>query len=94
MWYNSKKERYWVKYHFKTNQGIKNITQEEADKSGTDADYHRRDLFEAIKQGNYPSWRSLSSQIMPFKEAETYRFNPFDLTKVWPHGGLSFARSR
>ena len=48
-------------------------------------DYHRRDLFESIKRGDYPSW-TLKVQIMPFAEAETYRFNPFDLTKVWPHG--------
>jgi catalase len=86
MWVNAKGERYWVKYHFKTNQGIDFLTQEEADRiAGVDADYHRRDLFEAIKRGDYPSW-TLKVQIMPFKEAETYRFNPFDLTKVWPHG--------
>jgi len=86
MWVNAKGERYWVKYHFKTNQGIDFLTQEEADRiAGVDADYHRRDLFEAIKRGDYPSW-TLQVQIMPFKEAETYRFNPFDLTKVWPHG--------
>jgi catalase len=75
-----------VKYHFKTNQGIDFLIQEEADRiAGVDADYHRRDLFEAIKRGDYPSW-TLKVQIMPFKDAETYRFNPFDLTKVWPHG--------
>jgi catalase len=86
MWVNAKGERYWVKYHFKTNQGIDFLNQEEADKiAGVDADYHRRDLFGAIKRGDYPSW-TLKVQIMPFKEAETYRFNPFDLTKVWPHG--------
>jgi catalase len=86
MWVNAKNERFWVKYHFKTDQGIENLTQEEANRiAGEDADYHRRDLFEAIKRGDYPSW-TLKVQIMPFKEAETYRFNPFDLTKVWPHG--------
>ena len=86
MWVNAKGERFWVKYHFKTDQGIDFLTQEEADRlAGVDADYHRRDLFEAIKRGDYPSW-TLQVQIMPFKEAETYRFNPFDLTKVWPHG--------
>jgi catalase len=85
MWVNAKNERFWVKYHFKTNQGIEFLTQEEADRiAGQDADYHRRDLFEAIKRGDYPSW-TLKVQIMPFKEAETYRYNPFDLTKVWPH---------
>jgi len=86
MWVNAKGERFWVKYHFKTDQGIECLTQEEADRlAGKDADYHRRDLFEAIKRGDYPSW-TLYMQIMPFDEAETYRFNPFDLTKVWPHG--------
>ncbi|MFW6011540.1 MAG: catalase [Desulfosalsimonas sp.] len=86
MWVNKDGERFWVKYHFKTDQGIENLTQEEADRlAGEDADCHRRDLFEAIKRGDYPSW-TLMVQIMPFKEAETYRFNPFDLTKVWPHG--------
>jgi len=86
MWVNAKGERFWVKYHFKTDQGIDFLTQKEADQiAGEDADYHRRDLFEAIKRSDYPSW-TLRVQIMPFKEAESYRFNPFDLTKVWPHG--------
>jgi catalase len=85
MWVNAKGQRFWVKYHFKTDQGIDFLTQEEADQlAGQDADYHRRDLFEAIKRGDYPSW-TLKMQIMPFEEAKTYRFNPFDLTKVWPH---------
>lgn len=86
MWVNVKGERFWVKYHFKTDQGFDFLTQEEADRiAGEDADFHQRDLFEAIKRGNYPSW-TMKVQVMPFKEAETYRFNPFDLTKVWPHG--------
>jgi catalase len=85
MWINKKGERFWVKYHFKTDQGIECLTQEEADRlAGVDGDYHRRDLFEAIKQGNHPTW-TLNVQIMPYEEAKTYRFNPFDLTKVWPH---------
>ena len=85
MWVNAKAERFWVKYHFKTDQGIDFLTQEEADKmAGQDADYHRRDLFNSIKEGDYPSW-TLKVQIMPFEEAKDYRFNPFDLTKVWPH---------
>ena len=85
MWVNAKAERFWVKYHFKTDQGIDFLTQEEADKmAGQDADYHRRDLFNSIKNGDYPSW-TLKVQIMPFEEAKDYRFNPFDLTKVWPH---------
>ncbi|GAA4436967.1 catalase [Bremerella cremea] len=86
MWVNAKGERFWVKYHFKTDQGNDFLTQNEAEKiAGEDSDYHRRDLFNAIKEGNFPSW-TLKMQIMPFEEAETYRFNPFDLTKVWPHG--------
>jgi catalase len=85
MWVNANGEKFWVKYHFKTDQGIECLTQEEADRlAGTDADYHIRDLFEAIKRGDHPSW-TLHVQIMPFADAETYRFNPFDLTKVWPH---------
>jgi len=85
MWVNKKDERFWVKYHFKTDQGIDFLTQEEADKmAGEDPDYHRRDLFNNIKEGNYPSW-TLNVQLMPFDEAKDYRFNPFDLTKVWPH---------
>lgn len=86
MWVNEAGERFWVKYHFKTDQGIDFLNQDEADKmAGQDADYHRRDLFNSIKEGNFPSW-TLKVQIMPFEEAKEYRFNPFDLTKVWPHG--------
>jgi catalase len=85
MWVNVAGERFWVKYHFKTDQGIDFLPQEEADRlAGADGDYHRRDLFDAIKRGHHPSW-TLKMQIMPFAEAKTYRFNPFDLTKVWPH---------
>jgi catalase len=85
MWVNAEGVKYWVKYHFKTNQGIEFLTQEEADRlAGEDGDYHTRDLYQAIQRGEYPSW-TLKMQIMPFEEAKTYRFNPFDLTKVWPH---------
>ncbi len=85
MWVNAKGEKFWVKYHFKTDQGIENLSQAEADRlAGADGDYHRRDLFESIKKGEHPSW-TLKVQIMPFEDAKTYRFNPFDLTKVWPH---------
>jgi catalase len=84
-WVNGAGEIYWVKYHFISDQGIEFLTQAEADKlAGQDADYHQRDLYQAIKLGEYPSWM-LKVQIMPFEEAKTYRFNPFDLTKVWPH---------
>ena len=85
MWVNAQGEKFWVKYHFKTDQGIECLTQEEADRlAGEDSDYHTRDLFEAIERGEHPSW-TLYVQVMPFAEADTYRFNPFDLTKVWPH---------
>ncbi len=85
LWVNAKGQKFWVKYHFKTDQGIQTLTGEEADRlAGEDGDYHTRDLFDAIERGDHPSW-TLYMQIMPFKEAETYRFNPFDLTKVWPH---------
>ncbi|MEV6191518.1 catalase [Streptomyces sp. NPDC051920] len=86
MWINGGGERFWVKYHFKTDQGIDFLTQAEADElAGTDPDRHRRDLFESIESGDAPSW-TLKVQIMPFEDAADYRFNPFDLTKVWPHG--------
>ncbi len=84
-WVNAAGEIYWVKYHFISDQGIEFLTQAEADQmAGQDADYHQRDLYTAIGRGQYPSW-TLKVQIMPFEEAKTYRFNPFDLTKVWPH---------
>ena len=86
MWVNAGGDKFWVKYHFKTDQGIEFLTQDEADQmAGENADYHRQDLFEAIRDGDFPSW-TLYMQVMPFEEAKTYRFNPFDLTKVWPHG--------
>ena len=86
MWANAQGERFWVKYHFKTDQGVECLTQEEADRiAGEDSDYHRRDLFDSIAKGDHPSW-TLKVQIMPFEDAATYRYNPFDLTKVWPHG--------
>ncbi|MEO8039368.1 MAG: catalase [Betaproteobacteria bacterium] len=85
MWVNASGEKFWVKYHFHTDQGIDFLTQAEADRlAGVDGDYHRRDLFESIRKGHFPSW-TLMMQIMPFEDARTYRFNPFDLTKVWPH---------
>ncbi len=85
MWVNANGEKFWVKYHFKSDQGVENLTQDEADKlAGSDGDYHRRDLFNAIKTGEFPSW-TLKMQIMPFEEARTYHLNPFDLTKIWPH---------
>src|SRR5437660_11967380 len=77
-WINAGGEKFWVKYHFKTDQGIEFLTQEEADRlAGESPDYHRQDLFEAIRDGDLPSW-TLYVQIMPFEEGRTYRFNPFD----------------
>ncbi|HEY7774703.1 MAG TPA: catalase [Marinagarivorans sp.] len=85
MWVNKNGEKFWVKYHFKTNQGIDFLTQEDADKiAGMESDFHVKDLYTAIRDKNFPSW-TLNVQIMPFDDAEKYRFNPFDLTKVWPH---------
>jgi catalase len=85
MWENSAGKKVWVKYHFKTEQGIQNFTDAEAKViAGEDPDYHRRDLNMAIAKKDYPSWR-LEMQIMPIADAASYRFNPFDLTKVWPH---------
>jgi catalase len=86
MWVNAAGEKFWVKYHFKTDQGIETFTAAEAAAmAAEDADFPRRDLFTAIKSGNAPSW-TLSVQIMPYEAAASYRFNSFDLTKVWPHG--------
>ncbi|RUO34567.1 catalase [Aliidiomarina soli] len=85
MWVNANGEKFWVKYHFHTDQGVENLTEEEAGRiAGDESDYHTKDLYEAIDSGDCPSW-TLHVQIMPFHEAENYRFNPFDLTKVWPH---------
>jgi Catalase len=82
---NANNERFWVKFHFKTMQGIKTMTNEEAAKViGEDRESSQRDLYEAIERGDYPKWR-FCVQIMPEAEAETYHINPFDLTKVWPH---------
>jgi catalase len=85
MWENAAGEKFWVKYHFKTEQGIQTMTDAEAKAMrAEDLDYHRRDLREAIDRNDYPSWR-LEMQIMPYEDAADYRFNPFDITKVWPH---------
>ena len=84
-WINAAGQRFWVKYHFKTVQGIENFTLGEANAmAAEDPDFHRRDLWDAISAANAPEWR-LEMQIMPFEDAADYRFNPFDLTKVWPH---------
>jgi catalase len=86
MWVNAGGERFWVKYHFKTVQGIANFTDAEARAmAAEDPDHNRRDLFDAIGSGDAAEWR-VEMQIMPFEQAADYRFNPFDVTKVWPHG--------
>ncbi|WP_329519031.1 catalase [Spirillospora sp. NBC_01491] len=85
LWYNAAGEKFWVKYHFKTDQGVKNLTDAEAAAwQAKDADLHIRDLYTSIKNGDFPTW-TVQVQVMPFEEAADYRFNPFDLTKVWPH---------
>jgi len=84
-WYNDKGEYFWVKYHFKTDQGIQNLTREEAERlKGVDPDHATRDLHDAIERGDYPSW-TLQVQVMNPEEADDYRFDIFDVTKVWPH---------
>ena len=83
--YNEAGERYWVKFHYKTDQGIENLDPEEAERlAGENPNYHREDLWQAIEDGNYPTW-TLYAQIMPEAEAADYHINPFDLTRVWPH---------
>jgi catalase len=83
---NAKDELFYVKWHFKTNQGIKNILAEEAEViAGKDPDYSERDMRHAIERGDLPSW-TVQIQIMPEKEIDKFEYNPFDLTKVWPHG--------
>ncbi|BBG59270.1 MULTISPECIES: catalase [Providencia] len=82
---NANNERFWVKFHFRSQQGIKNLMDDEAQELiGKDRESSQRDLFEAIEKGDYPRW-NLQIQIMPEKEASTVPYNPFDLTKVWPH---------
>jgi catalase len=83
---NAANERHWVKFHFRTQQGIKNLTDAEAEAIvGKDRESHQRDLFESIEKGDKPKWTMLI-QIMPKADASKVPYNPFDLTKVWPHG--------
>jgi catalase len=78
-------ERFWVKFHFKTDQGIRCLTSEEAAViGGKDPSHHHKDLYDAIERGEHPAW-TLKVQVMPEAAAASYRFNPFDLTKVWPY---------
>ncbi|MBW2623797.1 MAG: catalase [Deltaproteobacteria bacterium] len=84
-WYNDKGEYFWVQYHFKTDQGIKNLTREEAARiSGEDPNHATRDLYSAIERGEYPSW-TLEMQILTAEQAKEFPWDIFDITKVWPH---------
>jgi catalase len=85
-WWNKKGEYFWVKLHFKTAQGIQNLTRDQSTKlAGENPDHATDDLFQAIKRGEYPVW-NVSVQIMTQEQAKNYKFNPFDMTKVLPHG--------
>lgn len=82
-WVNAEGEGVWVKYHFKTEQGVQNLAPDFAAQLAADnPDYHTEDLFNAIDKGDFPAWK-LCVQIMPLEDANTYRFDPFDVTKVW-----------
>jgi catalase len=92
MWINAAGEKFWVKYHFHTQQGMEFLSNAEAATvAGDNADFHRQDLFEAIERGEFPRW-TVSVQIMPYADAKGYRYNPFDLTKVWPHADYSLVK--
>ncbi|HUZ79079.1 MAG TPA: catalase [Thermoplasmata archaeon] len=83
--WNEKGERFWVKWHFKTMQGNRILTDAQGvELAGSAPDFHRADLYDAIERKEYPKWK-VQIQIMPEKGAETYPIHPFDLTKVWPH---------
>jgi catalase len=82
---NTANERYWVKFHFKSQQGIKNLSDAEAEAIvAKDRESHQRDLYESIENSNFPKW-TLAVQIMPEKESASVAYHPFDLTKIWPH---------
>lgn len=83
---NDDDRRVWIKFHFKTQQGIENLTNEEAaELIAHDRESHQRDMLNAIDDGNYPKW-TCYIQVMTDEDAEEFQWNPFDLTKVWPHG--------
>jgi catalase len=84
-WTNAEGEAFFVKYHFKTNQGVRSLSSEQAAEiAGKNPNSHQTDLLQAIERGVNPSW-TLHVQVMPAADAAEYRFNPFDVTKVWPH---------
>ena len=83
--WNAAGERYWVKFHFRTRQGIRNLSDAEAEAIiGKDRESHQRDLFDAIERGDFPRW-TMYVQVMPEADAQKVPYHPFDLTKVWPH---------
>jgi catalase len=87
-WYNAAGEYFWVKYHFKTDQGIRNLTRQESEHlAGANPDHATEDLAKAIAAGEFPSW-TLEMQIMTPEQAKDYRFDIFDVTKVWPHADV------
>ncbi|WP_327421398.1 catalase [Streptomyces sp. NBC_01230] len=91
-WTNAEGEAFFVKYHFKTNQGVRSLSSDQAaELAGRDGNSHQTDLLQAIERGVNPSW-TLYVQVMPAAEAADYRFNPFDLTKVWPHSDYPLQR--
>jgi catalase len=82
---NKNNERVWVKFHFKTMQGIKNFTEKEANEmKGIDLDHAQRDMVNAIARNDFPKW-AMKIQVMTEEQAKTFKWNPFDLTKVWQH---------
>ncbi|MBN2633927.1 MAG: catalase [Bacteroidales bacterium] len=82
---NKRNQRVWVKFHFKTQQGIKTLTGPQADElKGKDPDYAQRDLVDAIDRKEFPKW-TLKIQVMTEAQAKEFKWNPFDITKVWPH---------
>lgn len=83
--FNANNQRFWIKLHFKTQQGIKNLTDEEAEKlAGMDRESHQRDLFESIEKGEFPKW-TMYIQVMTEDQARKHKENPFDVTKIWSH---------
>lgn len=84
-WVNKDGEAFFVKWHFKTDQGIKNFSAKDADAMKMqDMDFAQNDLFHKIAAGDFPSWR-FCAQVMPEADAAKYKWNVFDITKVWPH---------
>jgi len=84
-WVNAEGKAHLVKYHYKTDQGIKNfVGNEAAEMTLKDKDFATNDLHNRIKEGNFPSW-TWYVQLMPIEDADTYRFDVYDITKIWPH---------